>query len=55
MVVRFFEVGEGGRARAVVEGEGAGEGEGVADVDVGYARGFNGEGAFEVEGFVAGS
>lgn len=55
MVVRFFGVGERGRAGAVVEGEGAGEGEGVADVNISYTRSFNGEGAFEVEGFVAGS
>ena len=48
-------MGERGRAGAVVEGEGAGEGEGVADVNISYTRSFNGEGAFEVEGFVAGS
>lgn len=55
MVVKFFGVGERRRAGAVVEGEGAGEGEGVADVNVSYTGSFDGEGALEVEGFVAGS
>lgn len=55
MVMGFFGVGNGDIAGAVVEGEGAGEGKGVADVDIGYAGGFDGKGLFEIEGFVTGN